>query len=402
MTQKRILIYLHEGQASWLVTNETGQVEQSVVRGNLSDVTTLVQDHEVQAIVPGQTILLTAVELPKWSAQRVMQALPFAVEEQLIDDVSLLHFAIGEYQANNHFPVAVVAKEKMDSWVAELEQAHIHPDAFIPAMLVLPWATENWYVCVYDEMGIIRTGEYAGFTCDKENISTLLAWQLAKEQQKPTCIHIYNFSGIPSAFQLDTIELNEIMLSENQFLEHVAQWMENYSSINLLQGGYQATKKSTSIKKIWIAASCLAIAWVGLAFFSNLGSFFILHHATASSEQLIDTIYRHHFPQASSVVAPRERMEEKLKKLSVSAGNNQFLSMLGIVAAGSSKHKEVRLLSMDFHDNQLILSVSAENFAQLDAFTQALNHQGLNIKQQSAGAAGTAVKATLLIKQGIL
>ena len=45
------------------------------------------QDAETIAIVPAQDVLLTTAELPKLSRQRLMLALPFALEEQLIDDV---------------------------------------------------------------------------------------------------------------------------------------------------------------------------------------------------------------------------------------------------------------------------------------------------------------------------
>jgi len=399
---RRILIYLHTQQASWLMIDENDQTQQSMTRGNLADLTPLTENCKIEVIIPGQTILLTAAELPKLNPQRVMQALPFTLEEQLIDDVNTLHFAIGEYQSNSSFPVAVVTKEKMDTWLTELKQANITPDALIPATLALPFTPDNWYACIYDEIGIVRTGHYSGFSCDKENLNTFLELQLAEAEQKPACIHLYNFSTTPTAIKLSATTLNEMTLGEDQFLEHIAKWTETYPFINLLQGNYKTTKKSTATKKIWVTAGCLAIAWIGFAFFSNLGSLLILHYATSTSEQLINKIYQRNFPQASSVVAPRQRMEEKLKKLSTTANKNNFLSILGIIGNNLPKAKAIQLLSMDFRGNQLILSVSATTFTNLDVFTQALTHQGLNVKQQSAGIAGTAVKANLLIYQGIL
>lgn len=402
MTQKRILIYLHAKQASWLIIDENNQTQQAITRGNLADLMPLIENCKIEVIVPGQTILLAAAKLPKLNTQRIRQALPFALEEQLIDDVNTLHFSTGEYQSNNSFPVAVVTKEKMDVWLAELKQANITPDALTSATLALPFTPDNWSACIYDEMGIVRTGQYSGFSCDKENLNAFLELQLTEIEQKPACVHLYNFSAIPTAIKLNSTTLNEMMLGEDQFLEHIAKWIETYPFINLLQGTYQTTKKSTATKKIWVTASCLAIAWIGFAFFSNLGSLLILHYATSTSEQLINKIYQRNFPQASSVVAPRQRMEEKLKKLSTTANKNNFLSILGIIGKNLPKTKGIQLLSIDFRGNQLTLSISATTFANLDMFTQALTHQGLNVKQQSAGVAGAAVKANLLIYQGVL
>ncbi len=402
MNPKRILIYLHAEQASWLVIDEIAQTQQTVLRGNLADLTPLVSDHEIQVIVPGQSILLTAAKLPKLSSQRLKQALPFALEEQLIDDVNNLHFATGEYQPDNSFPVAVVAKEKMDTWLAILKQANIIPHALIPATLALPFTANNGNAFIDNEIATVRTGSFSGFACDKENLSTFLELQLSEIEPKIEFIHLYNFSASPITIKLDATTLNEMMLNENQLLEHLMKWTAAYPFINLLQGPYQTTQKATATKKIWIIAACLALAWISFAFFSNIGSFFILHHATAASEQSIEKIYKRNFPQASTIVAPRQRMEEKLKKLSSTANKNTFLSMLGILGNHLPQAKGIQLLSLDYRGNQLTLGVTATTFENLDIFTQALTRQNLHVKQQSAGIAGTSVKANLLITQGVL
>ncbi len=403
MTPKRILIYLHAEQANWLIADETGQTIQSVLNGNLGDLTASTQGCQIDVIVPGQSILLTKAQLPQLSGERLKQALPFALEEQLIEDVTELHFAIGSYQPDHHyFPVAVVAKEKMDHWISELKKINIVPNAFISATTALPFAPENVYACIDDEIAIVRTGEYTGFTCDKANLSTFLQFQLASMEQKITDIHLYNFSDSSAALTLDNIIINEVMLSRNQFLEHLLKWTSTYPFINLLQGTYRASKKTTTTKKIWMAAAGLAVVWIVFVFFSNIVSFFLLHQATTLSEQQIEKIYKRNFPEAVSVIAPRQRMEDKLKKLSISSTKNNFLAILAIVGDSLSKSKGIELLNLDYRNNQLSLNITAASFLNLDVFTQTLIHQNLNVKQQSASVAGTAVKANLLITQGIL
>ncbi len=403
MIPKRILIYLHEEHASWLIVDEAGQTQQMVLRGNLADLTPLVQGHEIRVIVPSQSILLTQAFLPKLNPQRLKQALPFALEEQLIDDLNDLHFAVGDYQTiDNSFPVAVVAKAQMDVWLAALEKAAIVPHALIPTALALPYAIDNEYICIDDDIAMVRTGLYTGFTCDKNNLATFLELQFAETESNVSGIHLYNFSTTPVAITSDTITVNEILLDENQFLEHLMKWTESSPFINLLQGPYQLTQKTTRTKKIWALASGIALIWVGLAFLNNIGSFFILHHATANTEQQIEKIYKRHFPQASAMVAPRQRMEEKLKTLTATANKNNFLAMLAIVGNHFSKAKGIQLLGLDYRGNRLTLNVTATTFDNLDTFTQALLQQNLVVKQQNAGMAGSTVKANLLITQGAL
>lgn len=402
MTPKRILLYLHEEQISWLIMDETGQLQQPVLKGNIADLTPLAKDHDVYVIVPGQSVLLTSASLPKLNSQRLKQALPFALEEQLIDDVNNLHFAVGDYQPDNSFPVAVVAKEQMDKWLSILQQADIIPTMMIPTILALPFTPQNGSICINNEIAIVRTDQYEGFACDRENLLSLLELHLTDKSEKISSMHIYNFSSTAISLQAEAIAFNEINLNENQFLEHLMKWTATYPFINLLQGPYQTKTKTTVTKKIWITASCLALVWIGLALMNNIVSLLFLHHASAAPEQLIEKIYKRNFPQASSVVAPKLRMEEKLKKLSASANKNNFLTLLGITGNILSKTTDIKLLGLEYRSNQLTLNVTAPTFEKLDAFMQAFTHEHLTVKQQNAGIAGAAVKANLLITQGAL
>ncbi|MCD6039372.1 MAG: epsL [Gammaproteobacteria bacterium] len=399
--KKRILLYFHTNHISYLI-DEPDQIPQLLKYENLAELSSLATNYEIYVIVPGEAVLLTIANLQKLTPQRIRQALPFALEEQLIDDIDNLHFAIGEYQPEVGFPVAIVSKKKMDIWLTELKHANIIPDFLIASPFALPCTPHYWHACIYDNMSVVRSGDYAGFVCDKENLNTYLELKYAEVEQKPVGIHIDNFSSSAIAIKFNSITLNEVKFSENQFLEQVAKSITKYPFINLLQGVYQNTQRTVTIKKIWIAAACFAFTWVGLAFFSKLGSFFILHHTLATSEQSINNIYKRNFPKASSIVAPGQRMEEKLKQLTAIANKNNFLSMLGIIGKNLPKSKSIQIHTLDFHDNQLILSVSTPNFDDLTLFTQALDHQGLSVKQQNASVNNSGVKANLLLRQGIL
>jgi general secretion pathway protein L len=399
MSGNRLLLYLHAEDASWLMLDAEGQIQQSISHAPLSELVAPL-DYEVQVIVPATDILLTFADLPKLNSQRIRQALPFALEEQLIDDVSNLHFAIGEHQLNQGYPVAIVSQTKMESWLERLSQASITPSALIPASLTLPFTSDNWYACLYAAIGFVRTGEYSGFACDQDNLAIFLAQKLTDTIEKPSCVHLYNFSGSPTRLEVQETTFNEMALPENQFLEHIVKWLETYPYINLLQGNYRVTQKAAPTKKIWVLAGYVASVWIALAFINNLGSYFILHHATAATEEKINTIYKRNFPQATSVVAPRQRMEEKLKKFSTEANKNDFLSLLGFIGKTFSANKGIQLQNLEFHGSQLTLNVSAPAFDQLDAFTKALSHPGLTVKQQNASIQGTSVKASILISQG--
>ncbi len=403
--RQKTLIYLDTVeplQASWVVFDDTGALIQSVSRGHLEQLNPAAKSYDLTVIVPAQDVLLTHAALPKLSRQQLMQALPFALEEQLIDDVTELHFAIAEYQADGTLPVAIVAKKKMMEWLALLNQFDLRPAQLIPGLFALPYTEKVWEMSLNNEGCAIRTGRFSGFTCDKNNLTATLELGLATAEKKPESIQIYNFSQTsePAVKKIGDVTLDEIHLGERFFLEKIAAWLEEYPKINLLQGIYQGRRKASETKKIWLLAAYGVLAWVAITFFSNIVSFFILHHQSSTLETAINTIYKKNFPQASTVVAPRDRMTAKLKTLTDQSNKNYFLVLLAAAGDYLTKNPNVQLKALDFRDNQLNLEVSADTFDSLDALTKTLSAQGYTVKQQNAAISGTQVKANLLIQRG--
>lgn len=378
----RLLIYLHSVeplQASWVELDDTNKIIHSMANTSLPD---NLGDVEVIAIIPAQDVLLTQVTLPKMNKQRLMQALPFALEEQLLDEVENLHFAVSEQYVDDFLPVAVIAKQKIEAWLNALKAVNISPSTLIPLTYTLSFESNTWHINTHEENCVIRTGKYSGFTCEPDNLKTILDFKLAEEKDK------------------DSIQMVRSKLSELQLLEQNALQILNEPPINLLQGAYRAKRKATQVKKIWFLAGSLVAAWILLALFSNIVSFFILHSEVNKIETQINTIYKHHFPQATSVVAPRQRLEEKLKSSFAQANKNNFLALLSLIAKGMTANNGIHLQTLDFREKQLTLEVVADSFDALDAYTAALTQQGLDVRRQNAAIAGTQVKANLLIKAG--
>ena len=358
------------------------------------------QDAETIAIVPAQDVLLTTAELPKLSRQRLMLALPFALEEQLIDDVSQLHFAASDYQTDSPLSVAVVAQEKMNAWMLNLKEAGITPTMMVPATLALPFTPDHWHIGLSDTLATVRTGKYSGFACEKDNLAAFIKLKLAENEKKPECIHIHNTSGQSLNLAIPDIVINEIKIAEKPFLEDMATWVKSTPTINLLQGTYRPKIKSSQTKKIWQAAGCLAAIWLLLAFFSQMVSFFILRHENNQIETAINAIYSRHFPSATHVVEPRARLESKLKKISLQTEKNGFFNLLGMVGDKLAQAPNIHLLNLEFREGQLNLGVTADTFNTLDSFTQALTHQGLRVAQKNAGMVDKQVKANIFIQAG--
>ncbi|MDR3478885.1 MAG: type II secretion system protein GspL [Gammaproteobacteria bacterium] len=399
---QKIILYLEDRDlthASWGVINDAGTITETSLHGKIEDLASIALDKELIVIVPAQDILLTSVKIPKMSRQRLQQALPFALEEQLLSDINDLHFAMGTFSANNSLPVAIVSQQKMTDWINTFKQIGLSPSVFIPASLLAPLIEKTWSILIEDNIAIIRTDLNSGFACDKSNLQTVIESRFTEQAEQPEAIALRNYTPHATTLDVNDIKISEKNFPEIQLIEDMCNWAHN-PPINLLQGPYLTKRKSSHSKKIWLLAGYLGIAWIGLLFVSHIISFFILHHQVSALDAGINHIYKKHFPEATSLIAPKQRMEEKLSQLSTQGHRNPLLLWLAYTGKALTEATGVRIDQLDYRNNQLTLSLSAPNMDRIDAFTHALMQSGLTIKQQSAILASGSAKCNLLITEG--
>jgi len=269
----------------------------------------------------------------------------------------------------------------------------------IPASLVPPIAENAWQVLVTDKLDIIRTDTYAGYACDKNNLAEFLESQLSIQEVKPDVIKLRNYTVDPIALTFPDISVSEKNLPAGQLIEDMARWIDK-PVINLLQGAYQTKYKKTSNKKIWLWAAYLTSALVALLFLSNIISLIILNHHLNTLDSNIQAIYKKNFPEASAIVAPKERMQAKLNSLSSEGSRNPLLLWMGFIGKALRESPGFRIQQLEFRDNKLGLEFSVPHVRTLDAFVRALTHQGLSIKQQNISVSGTETKGSLVISSG--
>ncbi len=398
--QEKIIIFLHtydSARPSWVVIDTHSIVKKSVRHGQPDELALIAADKEVIVLVPAEDVLLTSVNLPKMSRTRLLQALPYALEEQLTSEVDKLHFATSENQSDGSLPVAVVAVEKMEEWLTLLQSWQIQADILCPVTFALPYEVNIWHIAM-DGMAIVRTDRYQGFACDKNNLNSMLAIALVGAVTPPQQIFVHRYtSNLTEALEV-SVPVKEEVSGSDRYFSTLARQVVTSSPINLLQGHYRVKKsKFPQREKILRMIGYLAAAWIFLLVAYPAVSYFILKHRVNQIENQIAQIYKRQFPQASSIVAPKLRMEEKLHKLTAQIGQNKLLALLGFVGKGMLETPSLKLKRIEFQQNQLTLEITAGSSDDVAAFTDFLQQQGLDVKQQNANLNTNRISATLVI-----
>ncbi|VVC75076.1 Type II secretion system protein L [Aquicella siphonis] len=399
--QDKLILYLHAHDTAhpgWVVLDANQSVAQCIHHGEAQALSELSIGKKVTVVVPAEDILLTEVRLPKMSHARLMQALPYALEDRLISDVDSLHFATGANKADGALSVAVAGKQKMREWMALLESWNVQADEMIPLTLALPLEENTWQI-VITETAAVRTGLNQGFACDIQNLQELLEIALADAVNIPKCLRIHQYSQNPVALSLTMpVEIISSQLMTEQWPVDLARNLVNDLPFNLLQGEFKSKKsRLPHMQRIWKLTFYLGLAWVFLLFLYPTVSYWILGQRVREIDSQIEKIYKHNFPLSSSLVAPRLRMEEKLQQLTSSASDNKLLLWIDYLGKGVLETPSIQLKRLDYQTNQITVDLTAPSSDDFARFTEFLTRQGLRVKQQSANLTGSRINAVIIV-----
>src|ERR1700728_1436588 len=123
-----------EQETEWLSIEDSGAPSTARQRGPLSLAAAVARSARVVALAPASHVLLAEPELPPGSGVKLARAVPFALEEQLTEDIDQLCFAIGKRHTNGRTPVAVVSRNVLQGWISALGGVGIEPVAMYADM----------------------------------------------------------------------------------------------------------------------------------------------------------------------------------------------------------------------------------------------------------------------------
>lgn len=127
-----------EEETEWLILDESGAPTPTRQRGPLTLAAAVWRSGRVVALAPAAQMLLAEPVLPPGGGAKLARAVPFALEEQLTEDIDQLVFAIGRRQGDGRTPVAVVSRPVLEGWMQQLRAAGIEAQQIVPDISLMP------------------------------------------------------------------------------------------------------------------------------------------------------------------------------------------------------------------------------------------------------------------------
>lgn len=337
----------------------------------------------IEVLVPAEAVLLTRVALPAGSAARLAQALPWALEDQVLDDVDRLHFAAAPRAADGTSLVAVVARERIEDWLAALARAGVRADALLPDVCALP-VPETGHIAFVDGTRCrVRAADGSGYACALAEASH---WLGAGAE-----VPVWLAPGVSP-----------------QLLPAGCAWAvqsgprpepRGVPPLNLLSGAYAPRHRRRRQRRLWRVAAVLAAAALLLAGLTRVTSVVRLQAANAAAEASLQTHYAELFPGSPPVPDPVARVRSELQRLGGAEGVDGA-GLLGLLDhAGpilASHDRQLELRGMEYRNAALELAVHAPDLANLDQLRERLaTLPGLHVTLSAATQTADGVDGRL-------
>ncbi|WP_417658823.1 type II secretion system protein GspL [Pseudidiomarina sp.] len=373
----------------WLIWSPAQ--EELIASGTLNDLSELSQlsDHarsrDVICFAPGTDVLITAVELPSSAIRMLPQVIPNALEDELAQDISELHFAwppVKKSSTGLSLHVAVVAHEAMTKWLQALDAADIDCDEIYPDIFMIPEQGEQPISLTLGETVIIRTGQYSGFSTD---ISLLPV--------------------MAEGMQLQAVEQMDIEVPLSIVATTYNARKSQPEMINLRQHQYRVQRKKrkgasnvSAYKPAAIAAAVLLV----VGYSSQVIEYIQLGEQSAQLEQAIEQTYRDTFPNEKRIVNVRSQLNRHLESLGVEGTTTSPLELLAYLEPAFKANRDVRLEMLRFENETLRMQVKANSFGSLENFRKVANEGGqVTVEQGPVNNQSGAVSGALTVKKDV-
>jgi general secretion pathway protein L len=400
---QQLFIHLHAQGASWAHHQRGEGLPGEIEHGPLSAIPVAGESDEVIVFVPAGDVLLTTTTLPRQSRQRLQRAVPYALEEQFVDDVESLHVALGSQQGDGRVYAAVVAEAKMQSWLDDMQAAGINPTVIMPENLALPLVNGDWSaLCMPGGLCTVRSGEQSGFACERENLAIL-----AKRHQveQPVAAHQVNVTDC-TGDEADVVQLEQtfglpvsVEACNGDALASLIKGYVKGRGINLRQGKYRIVSPLLRGGRRWLPAAVMLALWLVLVVANSVSEYISLRAENEAYRDKITQLYKQTFPDAKRIVNARVQMEQRLNTLrSSSVSDEGFLALMAEVGTALAKAKGLDVQNLSYKQGKLDLDIKLGDLQQLDNLKQTLVAiQGIEVDVQSATVKNNKLESRIRI-----
>ena len=398
--------------ASWIAVDSNGTRISAPETGPLELAARPAAERDVIVLVPATGVLTTTVDIPVKRGPRLLAALPFALEEQLADDVDELHFAAGVRDDNGRLPVAVVARRLMDGWLEDLEEAGISPLRLVPENQGLARIPGTLSLLAAENRVMFNDGAEEEFVLQDVKPSDALALvgildNDLDDAESSAHLLVYCEPSDEQRFEHDWNALRhelasvDINLLPDGVLPRLAVTVATGRGINLLQGRYAVKSETGALLRPWRVAAALVL---GLALLGMAGKgvdYYRLAQEESALKAQFTEIYREIRPQDNrEVIDPVATVNSVRRSFGGPVAAQVFLPSLQQLGLAIQQNSAAQIEAISYRAGVIDVRLTAPDVATLDSIQRIVSSSGrFTAAIQSTDQVGDKVSSRIQIRE---
>lgn len=356
----------------------------------------------LRLLAPAGSVALLRVDLPSRRPAAIRAALPYALEEQLSQELDEVHLVAGPRREDGRLLAAVVDRQLLQGWLELVTRAGMRATALVPVALLFERWREPQQLVLLPANWPQAEGALLALVPGQEAQlveSSLLGLWLPRTlaqlgEPAPGVVALgcdLSAAGLPAGVSLQQQTAVD--------MQHWLQPMRNKVPLNLLTGDFAVREQSASWQRLrplaWVAVLLLALGWLQLA-----AETWLLERQRMQTADAIDALFDTTLPGSTRVMP----VEQFRQLLGASASNSQSKPGMGNllydVLDTLRQQPRVTLKQLRASDSELEMELELGSYAELEALREALAGRGtLQEQLQGADSAGESVSARLRVSR---
>ena len=325
-------------------------------------------------LLSGNIILNTSIKIPSKNDEVIRQSIPFALEEELANDIDDNHFAYQQH-ADQICDVSIVTKKIISELSTIIHDNGLYCQQLYSELAIVPFHEQATTFCILADYVLISEG-HSGTCIDQQQVSKYL--KLSDHHKQVVYADKLLKLADNAAIQFNKVDTT--LLFAKTLFKHI----ETNKAINLFQGEFSQSIDHKKAKNSWrkpiILSLLLLLSWLLI----NLSQIWKLNSRIDSLKQDQSALLLKLIPNASQVEQndPYSAILSRLKisQNQVSSDSVGFVNALSYLGQTLQQHPTIQVQSLRLRNNKVEIKLIAENVTLLNQFQASLAQNALTMR----------------------
>ena len=381
---------------AWALLDDAGNMRES---GN-GTLASMPQNDNAIVIVAAESVLATTAILPKIKRGKLETALPFALEELLIDEATGAHVTAGAKLPDGRTVLYTLDKSWLARFLAASATSRIRVRRVVPEFCLLPAHAGEWSVAWDGARGFLATADNLGGALDSGDAARApVALQLRLQNDAPAALRLFALgSDVPAP----NWGIKVPVICENQSFD----WRKAPvpgDAPNLLWGKFAPPPRISEAWPWLRPALMAALLLFGVEVtVSNLEWALLANEKHALVGGMTET-FRETFGADATIVDAPLQMRRNVARLRHAAGvidDADFTPLLQKFSGAAGTVPGITLRTLRYEDGKLDIEMALSNSAALDKLQQRIAETGLQAHVVDTHTSGSGLNIQLRVSAG--